>query len=859
MSEYEHLTKAELIDELLSARDRIDQLNVLVDRDISTRRGAERARGHEDRLQQVLATIATEFITIPPAEIDDGIQRAIETIGEFVDADRSYVITFDFQAQTIRNTHEWCRDGIEPQISNLTDVPIEPYQWAVNQLVDLGGVHIPSVANLPRESGGAREEFEAAGIRSLLLVPLVSEGKCVGTVGFDFVTRERSCSENETRLLRLAGATLSNALDRKQAEEALRRSDDHYKNFFHNALVGLFRTRLSDGLLLETNSKALEVLGLGQDDVIRKMTATDLYRDPRRREELLALLERDGEAHDFEVDLVLPGGADVKASISVRACLDEGYMEGAIVDITKRKRVEEELRESVASLRAVFRAAPTGIGMVVNRVLRQANERLCEMLGYTADELIDQSARMLYDTEKEFEFVGHEKYEQIRNEGTGSVETQWVRKDGSIIDVLLGSTPLDLADLSKGVTFTALDITERKQAEQERLEMETKILQAQKLESLGVLAGGIAHDFNNLLVGILGNAGLALMEMSPEAPARESIRNIEIAARRAADLARQMLAYSGKGRFIVKNLELQGLVQEMLHLLKTSISKKAVIRLDFARSVPPIEADATQIRQVAMNLVINASEAIGNRSGVISIRTGAMDCDRAFLDATYLDDDLPAGMYSYLEISDTGCGMDASTVSRIFEPFYTTKFTGRGLGLAAVVGIVRGHGGAIKVSSEPGKGTIFKVVFPAVSGEARAEDTTSTDHTDGELDGRTVLLVDDEETVRAVGRRMLEWLGMKVVTADDGRQALALFTKEPDRYDCILLDLTMPHMDGEETFREVRRVREDVCVVLSSGYSEQDLISRFAGKGLDGFIQKPYDADKLRQVLHAALRPDPES
>lgn len=399
------------------------------------------------------------------------------------------------------------------------------------------------------------------------------------------------------------------------------------------------------------------------------------------------------------------------------------------------------------------------------------------------------------------------------------------------------------------------EIKGRQQAEKERLELETKILQAQKLESLAVLAGGIAHDLNNLLVGILGNADLALMDLSPTAPARENLHGIEIAAMRAADLAKQMLAYSGKGRFIVKRLELQSLIEEMVHLVGTSISKKVVVKLDFAAGVPPIEADATQIRQIIMNLVINASEAIGDRSGVISIRTGAMDCDRNYLDETFLDDDLPEGAYSYIEVSDTGCGMTMETRARIFDPFFTTKFTGRGLGLAAVLGIVRGHKGAIKVYSEQDRGTTFKVLFPVVEGTISPDPTQVNDRDNNSLKGYTVLLVDDEETVRTVARRMLERIGMKVRTAEDGRQALALVKAEPDAFDCILLDLTMPHMDGEETFREIRLIRGDIPVVLSSGYNQQDLINRFAGKGLAGFIQKPYQVVLLREVLLHALSP----
>ncbi len=338
---------------------------------------------------------------------------------------------------------------------------------------------------------------------------------------------------------------------------------------------------------------------------------------------------------------------------------------------------------------------------------------------------------------------------------------------------------LDLHLDQESVVATIRDITEHRRDEEERLKLEKKVQQAQKLESLGVLAGGIAHDFNNMLVGILGNAELALMDLSPESPVRKSIYDITVASKRAADLAQQMLAYSGKGKFVILNLDLQPLVEEITHLLRTSLSKKAIVKFDFASDVPSIEADATQIRQIIMNLLINASEAIGDRSGVISIRTGAQECDRSYLDESSLDRDLPEGVYSYLEVVDTGCGMDRETVALIFDPFFTTKFTGRGLGLAAVLGIVRGHRGIIKVQSRPGQGTTFKVLFPATEEPASPDDTAARERIEGSLTGKTVLLVDDDKTVRLVGRRMLERFGMEVETAADGRLALELFEVAP--------------------------------------------------------------------------------
>jgi CheY-like chemotaxis protein len=287
-------------------------------------------------------------------------------------------------------------------------------------------------------------------------------------------------------------------------------------------------------------------------------------------------------------------------------------------------------------------------------------------------------------------------------------------------------------------------------------------------------------------------------------------------------------------------------------MLEISVSKKATLRYFFAEDLPPVEADATQMRQVIVTLITNASEALGDESGVISVSTGCMECERADLAASYLDDNLPEGRYVYLEVSDTGCGMDAEMQTKIFDPFFTTKFLGRGLGLAAVLGIVRGHKGAIKVSSEPGRGTTFKILLPAMEW-ASGDWVQNAEQRAPRREGGTVLLVDDESYVRDVGSQMLDLLGFQVLTAADGREALEVFRRHGGEIDLVILDLSMPVMGGEETFRELRRLRSDVRVILSSGYDEQEVTPRFAGKGLAGFVQKPYTVAKLEQTLSRVL------
>ncbi len=374
--------------------------------------------------------------------------------------------------------------------------------------------------------------------------------------------------------------------------------------------------------------------------------------------------------------------------------------------------------------------------------------------------------------------------------------------------------------------------------------------QAQKLESLGVLAGGIAHDFNNLLSAILGNLNLAQIKLPVGSASEPYLKNMESTILRAADLTRQMLAYSGKGRFVVEPLDLSHMVEEITHLLSVSISKKVLLRYDLPPELPAIEADASQVQQVIMNLVTNASEAIGDKEGLITIVTGTRELDQKAMDFLFAGQELEPGRFVTLQVSDTGCGMSAETLARIFDPFFTTKAAGRGLGLSAMLGILRGHQAGIKIYSEPGKGSTFQVYFRALGTVLPAAEK-ALPAIPVSFQGK-VLLVDDEPDLRASIADMLGHLGFEVVAVEDGQEALERF--RPGEFALVLMDLTMPRMDGKEAFRRMKELDPGVRVVLSSGYNEQEAIQQFLGRGLAGFIQKPYQLATLIAALERALR-----
>ena len=397
----------------------------------------------------------------------------------------------------------------------------------------------------------------------------------------------------------------------------------------------------------------------------------------------------------------------------------------------------------------------------------------------------------------------------------------------------------------------AIDVTARKQAEVEKISMERKLLESQKLESLGLLAGGIAHDFNNLLTGIMGHANLARMDSAADAEITDHLRRIEGGAMRAAELCQQMLAYSGRGNFVIEPVDLNQLVRETVPLLQGSLSSRSRLNLRLVEEATVVMADATQLRQIAMNLILNAADAIGATGGDITVTTGRREFGQEFLAAAHAGENLRPGPFAFLEVRDTGCGMSAETMAKIFDPFFTTKFTGRGLGLAAVLGIVRGHSGALRVQSELDRGSTFTLILPpSVEDLCRREDLVTATPWQG---SGNILVIDDEESVRNVAAALLKTFGFTPVTASNGQEGIDRFRAAPHGFDLVLLDLTMPGLDGEETLAGLRAIFPGVRVVVVSGYSESDRISELASGGPLLFLQKPFTRGSLEQKLQEIL------
>lgn len=424
------------------------------------------------------------------------------------------------------------------------------------------------------------------------------------------------------------------------------------------------------------------------------------------------------------------------------------------------------------------------------------------------------------------------------------------------IDVHMKTTRDETAHL-QSLVGTVRDITARKREEESRLELEREFQQAQKFKSLGMLAGGVAHDLNNLLMGVLGNADLALIDSSPSSPMRAYLRNIKSTSLQIAGLLKQMLAYAGKGKLVTRRINLFELIQSLRSLLEASVPKNVAVRYEFPQASAFLDADENQIQQVLMNLVINASEASSGRNGTISIRVDTIQADRRMLDESLHGKELPEGCYALLEVSDSGEGMSPEVQKMIFDPFFTAKFTGRGLGLAATSGIVLGHKGASRVLSEPQKGSTFQVILPCAA-PAETPIETPPPPQQEPWEGGDVLLVDDDPVVCQVARQMLERGGCRVEIATNGSEALEILREQDGEIDLVILDLSMPQMGGVEALNRIRQEHRDLPVLLSSGYSEQHAVIQVDEQAISGCIQKPYDYQSLiqrvRDVLNTARR-----
>ncbi|MCP3962491.1 MAG: PAS domain S-box protein [bacterium] len=662
-----------------------------------------------------------------------------------------------------------------------------------------------------------------------------------------------------------AGApSRSGVSDLERALAAEERSDLRFRALFDRTSDGVFIYDL-DGKVVAVNQKAAEMSGFAEAELIGRSFIDSAAPDERARAAEIFQALRDGEEmKPYERTVHRKDGSELIVEITAALVRDRAgnphHVQSVTRDITERKHAEAALRESEERFRTLVENAPEAIVVLDAATGRfvQFNENALRLFKCGPKDLerlgpADLSASPQPDGRSPSDAVPEYVERAMRGE---TPVFEWWHKDleGNEIpcEVRLVSLSAKHPNLIRG---SITDITVRKRLEQEQQALEAQMQRAQKLESLGVLAGGIAHDFNNLLVGVLGNVTLALEELEQGHPLRERIQQVALAASRASELTSQLLMYAGKGPTKQELSDLNDLIPEVETLLGAAVSKKTRLRYELAPEPLYVFGDRSQVQQVAMNLITNASEAMGETGGTVTVRTGTWQVDPADLPDSDVGQVAEGGTYHLLEVTDEGPGIDNEMRDRILEPFFSTKFPGRGLGLATVTGIVRSHRGILQVDSARGGGACFRALLPAAeppSGPWPSEPASAAELAGWTGSGK-VLVADDEELVRSVLEEHLRHLGFEVVLTRDGLEAVTVYRQHRHELVAVLLDQTMPVMDGVEAARKMRQIGGEVPIIMLSGYAREELAGRILESGIADFIQKPFDVAELRRALAELL------
>ena len=702
-----------------------------------------------------------------------------------------------------------------------------------------------------RRIPGLRPAWEA-GRRAMMIVPLISKNQVIGTLNIasrrpdaftraDLATAERVATQ-------IAGAVANAQLfrERERAQEELRAGEERYRHIYNNAQIGLYRARIGDGMVLEANTRLAQICGYeNREEFIGNFRTADHYLDPGTRERLLAELEKKGEVQSFEARLSRRDDTFFWARLTARLFPERGYIEGVLADITDEKLAQERLRESEERYRRLVENAPLGIlSMDPSGNIIDINSRLRSILGSPSAEATRAINLFTFPPVAEAGIADH--FHRCLETGKGGVfESPYRTKLGKEIYLQYYLTPiLDPGGKVTGVQAILEDVSGQRK-------LEDQLLQAQKMEAIGTLAGGIAHDFNNILAAILGYAELASLRVPEDSEVMENLQQCLQAVHRAKDLVRQILTFSRQGKQERKPMDIRPIVKEGLKFLRASLPVTIEIRENIEGNLGVIEADPTQIHQMLMNLCTNAAHAMREKGGILEVSLTRFSLTSEYSSAY---PELEAGPYLKLRVSDTGHGMPPEVQRRIFDPYFTTKKVGEGtgLGLAVVHGIVKSYRGGITVSSEPGKGTTFEIYLPGVypvkppAQVARMEPLPLGGH-------ERILFVDDEKAIVEIAQGLIERLGYEVEVRTSSIEARAMFRANPDRFDLVITDMTMPNMTGDKLAQEILSLRPGLPIILCTGFSEYITEERAQALGIQEFVMKPLVMKDLAKVIRRAL------
>jgi PAS domain S-box-containing protein len=643
------------------------------------------------------------------------------------------------------------------------------------------------------------------------------------------------------------------------SEAALRESEEKYRTILDNIEDGYFEVDLK-GNFTFFNNALCRLIGYSQTALMGMNNRE--YMDEENAKKVFQTFNRVYETgkptkgFDWEITKVDGSKRQVDASVSLITDIEgnPAGFRGIVRDITKKKQSERDLRESEAKYRQMVNLAPAGIYEVdfIEGKFISVNDVICEYTGYTRQELLGMSALDILTADSQRKFLEYLEKIMKGHQVPSSFEFKIRAKSGREFSVLINSNIIYTADgKPKGATAVVHDITEQKKTDEEKKNLEYQLQQAQKMEAIGTLAGGIAHDFNNILSVIIGYTELILMNANVDAEVRRNLKEIFSASKHARDMVKQILAFSRQNKQERKPIQVAHIVKEAVKMLRASLPTTISIEQYIAKDTGVIEADPTQVHQVLMNLCTNAAHAINENDGVLEIHLGNVELDqKAAADIP----GLKTGSYLKLSIKDSGEGIDPQAQQQIFNPYFTTKEKGKGtgLGLAVVQGIVKSNNGAVTVESDVGKGATFHVYLPTIKRELTANEEIATPLPMG---CEHILLVDDEQPLVEIGKQMLERLGYSVATRTSSIEALELFRTNPNRFDLIITDIVMPNMSGDKLAQKILELRNDIPIVLCTGYSEKFTRQNASEMGIRSFLMKPLVmkdlADTVRQALTA--------
>lgn len=791
-------------------------------------------------------TSLTQSVALAQGDLRQVLRQVTETAARTLEIQR---VSIWFHNQNMTKIQCWDLFEVDEQRHSEGDeLRIEDYPVYFNSLTTARAIAAVDAVKDHRTYELAQPYLQQLDIRSMLEAPIRRGAQVIGVLCNETIGQTRHWTvEEENFVGSLADfITLATQLhEQRQIKEALHASEEKYRLVAETAEDGII-TIDQDSMISFVNPAleklfgytAVELIGMPLANLMPP-TIRKQHQDGFRR--YISTNQRQMNWQEVQVPGLRKDGQQISIEISFGEYHSENqrFFTGIIRDVTERLAQEQALRESEERYRQMIESSPDGIYISQGGKVVYANQALIEMLGAnTAADLVGQQCTTIIHSH--FQERLHQ-FKQTK-EFSKPLPLIFLRMDGQPIEVEISLAAIEYRGQPASQTFVR-DLTERKR-------IEKMLQQTQKVESLGILAGGVAHDFNNLLVAMLGHTSLALRTIPEESKAHRYVFKAMKAAERASELTRQLLAYSGQGHFEIRSLNLNDLINENLHLFQVALPKHIRLQTDFYTQLPPIEADTSQMQQIIMNLLLNAADAIGEHSGQVTIATNVIEINQLNADNYLLDPQHPLteGHYVRFTVSDTGMGIPPEVMTQIFDPFYTTKERGHGLGLAAVLGIVRGHRGGIHVESVLHQGTTFDLIFPISSkqiNQPQPEIQENHPALTPQKITQSVLIIDDEEDVRQTLTNILETEGIPIFEADDGLAGLEIYKQHRDKIALVILDLSMPNMNGAEVFERLRAENEQVPIMLSSGYSESEATRPFIGQGLADFLQKPYTATSL--------------